>query len=64
MLFRSSTFGGVNISLAQVEATSSSYVFYGSSGSTAYSLGYVSYEGVPLAYALAGSGSYQSLVPR
>lgn len=57
-------FPGVAVSLTQVEASSTGYVFSGASGNTAYSLGYVSYQGVPLAYALSGSGSYQSLVPK
>ncbi|MBI3966351.1 MAG: hypothetical protein HY329_12025 [Chloroflexi bacterium] len=59
-----SLFAGVTVALTQVQATSTSYVFYGTSGNTAYSLGYVSYEGIPLAYALSGSGTYQSYVPR
>ncbi len=61
-------FPGVIASLTPVQATSTAtttaYLFYGVSGNTAYSLGYVSYQGVPMAYAVAGSGSYQAFVPR
>jgi len=61
-------FPGVTATLTPAQAasnaTTTAYVFYGVSGNTAYSLGYVSYQGVPLAYAVAGSGSYQAYVPR
>lgn len=61
-------FPGVTASLTQVQATgtdtTTAFVFYGVSGATAYSLGYVSYAGVPLAYVAAGSGSYQAFVPK
>ncbi|MBI5305092.1 MAG: hypothetical protein HY868_23370 [Chloroflexi bacterium] len=55
-------FPGVTATLTQSQQ--SSFVFYGVSGNTAYSLGYVSYNGVPLAYAMMGTGSYMSLVPK
>jgi|GEM_PF-1515602 len=62
-----SYFPGVTVTLTQAQPTSTGttgYVFYGTSGNTAYSLGYVSYNGVALAYAMSGSGTYQSLVPK
>ncbi len=59
------TFAGIPVSsLAQSRAESTAYVFYGASGNTAYSIGYISYNGVPLAYGMVGSGSYQSFVPK
>lgn len=61
-------FPGVTVPLTQVPATwtgtTAAYVFYGVSGTTAYSVGFVSYEGLPLAYAAVGSGSYAVFVPR
>jgi len=61
-------FPGITAALTPVSmtstATTTAYIFYGVSGNTAYSLGYVSYQGVPLAYAVAGSGSYQAFVPQ
>lgn len=62
-----SYFPGVTVTLTQAQPTSTGttgYVFYGTSGNTAYSLGYVSYNGVAMAYAMSGSGTYQSLVPK
>ena len=60
-----SEFPGVPVSsLTSSRADSSAYVFYGTSGSTAYSVGYVTYNGVTLAYAMVGSGTYESLVPK
>ena len=62
-----SYFPGVTVTLTQAQPTSTGttgYVFYGTSGNTTYSLGYVSYNGVALAYAMSGSGTYQSLVPK
>jgi hypothetical protein len=60
-------FPGVTATLTQAQPSSADtkgYVFYGTSGTTAFSLGYVSYNGVALAYAMSGSGTYQSLVPK
>lgn len=61
-------FPGVTVPLAQVQATgagtTAAYVFYGVSGTTAYSVGFLSYEGLTLAYAAVGSGSYAAFVPR
>lgn len=62
-----SYFPGVTVTLTQAQPSSTGttgYVFYGTSGNTTYSLGYVSYNGVALAYAMSGSGTYQSLVPK
>lgn len=62
-----SYFPGVTVTLTQAQPTSTGttgYVFYGTSGNTAYSLGYVSYNGIAMAYAMSGSGTYQSLVPK
>jgi hypothetical protein len=61
-------FPGVTVPLTQVQATwagaAAAYAFYGVSGNTAYSVGYVSYEGLVLAYAAVGSGSYAAFVPK
>ncbi len=57
-------FPGITAPLTQAQANTTAYVFYGTAGNTAYSTGYVSYNGVPLAYALSGSGIYQSFVPK
>jgi hypothetical protein len=57
-------FPGVSASLTPVQAAPSGYAFYGVSGSTAYAVGYIQYEGLVLAYAMSGSGSYQALVPQ
>ncbi len=58
-------FAGVPVStLTQARAETTAYVFYGTSGNTAYNAGYVSYSGVVLAYAMVGSGAYQALVPK
>jgi len=57
-------FPGVTVPLTQAQQAQTAYVFYGVSGNTAYSLGYVSYNGVALAYAVVGSGSYTGLVPK
>ena len=62
-----SYFPGVTVTLTQAQPSSTGttgYVFYGTSGNTAYSLGYVSYNGIAMAYAMSGSGTYQSLVPK
>jgi len=62
-----SYFPGITVTLTQAQPTSTGttgYVFYGTSGNTAYSFGYVSYNGVAMAYAMSGSGTYQSLVPK
>ena len=62
-----SYFPGVTVTLTQAQPSSTGttgYVFYGVSGNTAYSLGYISYSGVAMAYAMSGSGTYQSLVPK
>jgi hypothetical protein len=61
-------FPGVTVPLTEVPVAWSDnvtgYVFYGVSGNTAYSLGYITYSGIPLAYAAVGSGSYSAFVPR
>jgi hypothetical protein len=61
-------FPGVTVPLTQVQAawpgTTAAFVFYGVSGSATYSVGFVSYEGLTLAYAAVGSGSYAAFVPR
>jgi len=54
-------FPGVGGDLTQAEAATNGYTFYRVSGATAYSVGYVQYESLVLAYAMAGSGSYQAL---
>ena len=51
-------------SLTQSRADSSAYFFYGTNGNTAYGAGYVTYNGVTLAYVMVGTGTYQSLVPK
>ncbi|MGB8646210.1 MAG: hypothetical protein WCF84_13310 [Anaerolineae bacterium] len=57
-------FPGASVTtLAQTRADSSGYVFYGKSGSTAYSAGYVVYNGLTLAYAAVGTGTFQQSVP-
>jgi len=59
-----SLFPGVPVSsLTQSRTDSSAYFFYSTNGNTAYGAGYVTYNGVTLAYAMVGSGSYQPLVP-
>lgn len=56
-------FAGVPVStLKQTRADSTTYIFYATSGNTAYSAGYFSYNGLVLAYAMVGNGAYQSLV--
>lgn len=60
-------FPGVSATLAPVAVdgagSATAYAFYGVSGDTASSVGFVSYEGLALAYALIGSGSYAALPP-
>ncbi|MBI5034020.1 MAG: hypothetical protein HZB51_26155 [Chloroflexi bacterium] len=50
--------------LSQSRVDTSTYIFYGTSGNTAYGAGYVVYNGVTLAYAAVGTGTYQPLVPK
>ena len=60
-------FPGIDIPLTQVQTgadTYDAYTFYGLDDHAAYATGYVSYEGLVLAYAMSGSGAYQALVPR
>lgn len=60
-----SAFPNIPVStLTQARADTSAYIFYGTSGNTAYGAGYVVYNGVTLAYAAVGTGTYQSLVPK
>jgi hypothetical protein len=60
----STLFPGISAPLAQVQAAANVYAFYGNSGGAAYCVEFVSYQDVPRAYAMVGSGSYQSLVPK
>jgi hypothetical protein len=58
-------YSGIPVStLTQSRADTTAYVFYGTSGNTAYSVGYVTYNGITLAYAMMGNGTYQALVPK
>lgn len=58
-------FPGVPVAaLTQARADATAYVFYSASGSTAYSAGYVTANGITLAFAMVGSGAYQPLVPK
>ncbi len=60
-----SVFAGIPVStMTQARADSTAYVFYATSGNTAYGAGYVSYNGLVLAYGTMGSGAWQSLVPK
>ena len=59
-----SFFPGVGVSLAEVSASATGYVLAGTDGATSYTLGFVSYDGIPLAYVLSGSGTFQRVVPR
>jgi hypothetical protein len=59
-----SLFPGVRVSLSEVSGSSNGYLFTGTDGFNAYALGFVTYEGVPLAYVLSGNGRYQGLVSR
>jgi hypothetical protein len=59
-----SLFPGITATLTQATSVSNGYVFYAMSGGVAYSLGYVLYNNVPLAYAMIGTGTYTSLVPK
>ncbi len=57
-------FPGVSAELMLVQDSQAACVFYAAQpGANSYSLGFVSYEGLILAYAMSGSGTYQSLVP-
>ncbi len=61
-------FPGISAPLTQVQASwatsATTYAFYGVSGNTAYAVGFVIYNGVSLAYATVGSGSYKAFVPK
>jgi hypothetical protein len=60
-----SSFTGIPVaSMTQARADSTAYVFYATSGNTASGAGYVSYNGLVLAYGMMGSGTYQSVVPK
>ncbi|MEW5718923.1 MAG: hypothetical protein AB1817_09880 [Chloroflexota bacterium] len=60
-----SSFAGIPVAtMTQARADSTAYVFYATSGNTAYGAGYVSYNGLVLAYGTLGSGTWQSLVPK
>ncbi len=57
-------FPGITATLKPAQNAQGGYVFYGVSGNTAYSVGFVSYNNVPMAYAMVGSGSYTGMVPK
>jgi hypothetical protein len=59
-----SLFPGVTAKLTAVQSSASGCLFAGSADGVAYAVGFVSYEGVPLAYAMRGSGSYAGYVPQ
>lgn len=56
-------FPGITIPLTQVQASSTQYIFRGSAGNYSYNLGYVIYDNIPIAYAMSGYGTYESIVP-
>jgi hypothetical protein len=57
-------FPGVTTSLTEASSTTGSYLYTGNNDTTSYALGFVSYQNVPLAYVMAGSGNYAASVPR
>jgi hypothetical protein len=56
-------FPGVTVPLVESQSSIPGYVYYGTSGAASYSLGFISYQNLPLAYAMAGSGTYANQVP-